>query len=244
MENKRMIEGRRPVLEALKAGTEITRILLQKGSHGGPIDEILELAKQHGITVEYWEKTQLDQRALSRNHQGIMGETLPYRYVAFEKLLEPRDEPPFLVMLDHLQDPYNLGALVRTAYAAGCHGLIIPERRAAEMTPAAVRSAAGAAEYLPIAQVVNLARALDQCKEAGMWVYGADMDGKSLYTTGDYKGPTVLVIGNEGEGLSRLIKEKCDHLLRLPMKGKVASLNASVAGALMLYEVFRQREGM
>jgi 23S rRNA (guanosine2251-2'-O)-methyltransferase len=245
MDEKRMIEGRRPVLEAMRAGSEITRILLQKGSGGKPVDEILALARENNVRVEYWDKPSLDKKAATRNHQGILAEVPPFRYAHFDELLKGKhDEPPFLVVLDHLQDPHNLGALVRTAYAAGCHGLIIPERRAAQMTPAAVRTAAGAAEYLPIATVVNLARCLEQCKEAGLWVYGADMEGESLYTQGDYKGGTVLVIGSEGEGISRLVKEKCDHLVRLPMKGRVASLNASVAGALLLYEVFRQRAGL
>jgi 23S rRNA (guanosine2251-2'-O)-methyltransferase len=244
MDEKRMIEGRRPVLEALRAGSSISRILLQKGSGGKPVEEVLALAKEQNIPVEYWDKGALDKRADTRNHQGIMAEVPPFRYAHFDELLAGRDgEPPFLVVLDHVQDPHNLGALVRTAHAAGCHGLVIPDRRAAQMTPAAVRTAAGAAEYLPVAQVVNIPRCLDQCKEAGLWVYGADMEGESLYTRGDYKGGTVIVIGNEGEGLSRLVREKCDHRVRLPMKGQVASLNASVAGALLLYEVYRQREG-
>lgn len=244
MEEKRMIEGRRPVLEALRAGTKVTRILLQKGSHGGPLDEILALAKENGIPVEYRDKNALDKRAATRNHQGIMAETQPFRYTPFDELLAVRDGGvPFLVILDHIQDPHNLGALIRTAYAAGCHGVVIPERRAAEMTPAAVRTAAGAAEYLRVAKVVNLARCLEQCKDAGLWVYGADMDGDISYTEGDYRSGTALVIGSEGEGLSRLVREKCDRLVRLPMKGSVASLNASVAGALVIYEVYRQREG-
>ncbi|HZK24443.1 MAG TPA: 23S rRNA (guanosine(2251)-2'-O)-methyltransferase RlmB [Oscillospiraceae bacterium] len=244
MEEKRMIEGRRPVMEALRAGSKITRILLQKGTHGGPLTEILALAQTKEIPVEYWDKQALDKKAVTRNHQGILAETPPFAYTPFEQLLvKKNDEHPFLVILDHLQDPHNLGALIRTAYAAGCDGLVIPERRAAQMTPAAVRTAAGAAEYLPVARVVNIARCLEECKQAGLWLYGADMDGKSLYTKGDYQGPMALVIGSEGAGLSRLTKEKCDFLVRLPMQGAVASLNASVAGALLLYEVYRQRQG-
>ena len=243
MEEKRIIEGRRPVMEALSAGTEITCIMLQKGSRGKPIDDILALAKEYSVKVEYWDKAALDKRATTRNHQGVMAQTLPFRYTPFADILAKAGKPPFLVMLDHIQDPHNLGALIRTAYAAGCDGIIIPERRAAQMTPAAVRTAAGAAEYLPIARVVNLARCLDECKDAGLWVYGADMAGESVYTAENYKSATVLVIGSEGEGLARLIKEKCDHLVQLPMRGKVASLNASVAGALLMYEVYRQREG-
>lgn len=245
MEEKRMIEGRRPVLEALRAGTQITRILVQKGTHGEPVAEIISLAAAGNVPVEYWEKSALEKRALTRNYQGVLAETPPFHYTPFEELISvKREEPLFLVILDHIQDPHNLGALIRTAYAAGCHGVVIPERRAVQMTPVAVRTAAGAAEYLPVAKVVNLARCVDACKAAGLWVYGADMDGEALYTAGDYKGATALVIGGEGEGISRLVKEKCDHIMRLPMKGEVASLNASVAGALIMYEVFRQRAGL
>lgn len=245
MEEKRMIEGRRPVLEALRAGTQITRILVQKGTHGEPVAEIISLAAAGNVPIEYWEKSALEKRALTRNYQGVLAETPPFQYTSFEELISvKREEPLFLVILDHIQDPHNLGALIRTAYAAGCHGVVIPERRAVQMTPVAVRTAAGAAEYLPVAKVVNLARCVDACKAAGLWVYGADMDGEALYTAGDYKGATALVIGGEGEGISRLVKEKCDHIMRLPMKGEVASLNASVAGALIMYEVFRQRAGL
>lgn len=245
MGQKRIIAGRRPVWEAIKAGTKIERLLLQKGARGKQIEEIVDICQKEGIPVAYRDKSELDKLASTRNHQGIMAEAAPFRYTPFTKLLAAKEgEAPFLLILDHLQDPQNLGALVRTAYAAGCHGVVIPERRAAEVTPAAVKASAGAVEYLPIAKVVNLARCLEECKEAGLWVYGADMDGEILYTEGDYKGPLALVIGSEGRGLSRLLKEKCDYLVRLPMKGRLASLNASVAGALLLYEVFRQREGL
>ncbi|NLM51752.1 MAG: 23S rRNA (guanosine(2251)-2'-O)-methyltransferase RlmB [Firmicutes bacterium] len=245
MGQKRVIEGRRPVLEAISAGTKIERIFLQKGARGKQIEEIKEFCRKQGIPLVYREKNELDKLAITRNYQGVLAEVPPFRYTPFAELLEhKKGEAPFLLILDHLQDPQNLGALVRTAYAAGCHGVVIPERRAAEVTPAAVKASAGAVEHLPIAKVVNLARCIEQCKEAGLWVYGADMDGEILYTDGDYKGPTALVIGSEGRGLGRLIKEKCDYLVRLPMKGRLASLNASVAGALLLYEVYRQREGV
>ncbi|NLP36380.1 MAG: 23S rRNA (guanosine(2251)-2'-O)-methyltransferase RlmB [Firmicutes bacterium] len=245
MGQKRMIEGRRPVVEAINAGTNIKRVLLQKGARGRQVEEIVALCRRQGIPVIYRDKHDLDKLAATGNHQGVMAEVPPFKYTPIAELLEPkRGEAPFLLILDHLQDPQNLGALVRTAYAAGCHGVVIPERRAAEITPAVVRASAGAVEYLPVAKVVNLARCIEQCKEAGFWVYGADMDGELLYTEGDYKGPVALVIGSEGKGLGRLVKEKCDFLVRLPMKGKLASLNASVAGALLLYEVYRQREGL
>ncbi|NLZ93576.1 MAG: 23S rRNA (guanosine(2251)-2'-O)-methyltransferase RlmB [Firmicutes bacterium] len=244
MEGKRMLTGRRPVLEALRAGTNIERIFVQKGSHGEAITEILSAAQEKAIPVEYCEKSFFIKNAGRGNHQGVMAVTPPFAYAPFEELLTGRaGEAPFLVILDHLQDPHNLGALVRTAYAAGCHGLVITQRRAAQMTEAAIRTAAGAAEYLPIARVVNVARCIEACKKAGLWIYGADMHGESLYTAGDYKGPVALVIGSEGAGLSRIVKEKCDFLVRLPMQGAVASLNASVAGALLIYEVYRQRAG-
>ncbi|MBS4031705.1 MAG: 23S rRNA (guanosine(2251)-2'-O)-methyltransferase RlmB [Clostridiales bacterium] len=244
MEEKRTIEGRRPVLEALRAGTPITGLLLQKGSHGKPVEEILALAKQGNIPVRFLDKSSLEKLAATRNHQGVLAETEPFSYTPFSDLIKGIEgEAPFLLILDHVQDPHNLGAIMRSAHAAGCHGLVIPERRAVQVTPAVVRTAAGAAEHLPVARVVNLARCLEECKSAGIWVYGADMNGDNLYTAGDYRGAVALVIGAEGSGLSRLIKEKCDHLVKLPMKGRLASLNASVAGALLLYEVYRQREG-
>jgi len=244
MEEKRLIAGSRPVWEALQAGTAVSRIIVQQGLRSRAVTEIVTAAKARQIAVEYWPKNAMDKRDAG-NHQGVIAEVPPFRYTPFEELLAARrDEPPFLVVLDHLQDPHNVGAIVRTAYAAGCHGLILPERRAAGMTPAAVRTSAGAAEYLPVARVVNVARCLEQCREAGMWIYGADMDGELLYTEGDYKGPLVLVIGSEGEGLGRLVKEKCDYLVRLPMQGRIKSLNASVAAGLLMYEVYRQRAGL
>ncbi|HHU31031.1 MAG: 23S rRNA (guanosine(2251)-2'-O)-methyltransferase RlmB [Bacillota bacterium] len=245
MEDGMMIAGRRPVLETLKAGTDVRRLFLQKGTRGDIIREILDLARERNLAVSFREKSFFSRHAPVRNHQGVMAEVQPFRYASFEQLLENKGtEPLFLLILDHIQDPQNLGALVRTAYAAGCHGLILPERRAAEMTPAAIRAAVGAAEHLPVARVVNLARCLDECKAAGLWVYGADAEGKLLYTTGDYKEPVALVIGSEGKGLSRLVREKCDFLVRLPMKGKLSSLNAAAAGAVLCYEVLRQREGL
>ncbi|NLZ38544.1 MAG: 23S rRNA (guanosine(2251)-2'-O)-methyltransferase RlmB [Firmicutes bacterium] len=244
MEGKRILTGRRPVLEALRAGTKIESIFVQKGSRGEVITEILTAAQKKAIPVEYCEKSFFTSKAGKSNHQGVMAIAPPFVYTPFEQLLAGRaGEAPFIVILDHLQDPHNLGALVRTAYAAGCHGLVIPQRRAAQMTEAAIRTAAGAAEYLPISRVVNIARCLEECKKVGFWVYGADMQGECLYTAVDYKGPVALVIGSEGAGLSRIVKEKCDFLVRLPMQGKVASLNASVAGALLIYEVYRQRAG-
>ncbi|MBS4023537.1 MAG: 23S rRNA (guanosine(2251)-2'-O)-methyltransferase RlmB [Dethiobacter sp.] len=245
MDTKRMIEGRRPVLEALLAGTAISRIICQQGTTGTPLAEIEKLAKQQNIPLVFMEKAALDRLSVTRNHQGVLAEAVPFVYTPLAELLNGRDgEPPFLLVLDHLQDPHNLGALLRSAYAAGCHGIIIPERRAAQVTPAAVKTAAGAAEHLPVARVVNVARCLEECKQAGLWVYGAEMAGDRLYTEGDYRGGTVLVVGAEGSGLSRLVSEKCDFLVQLPMKGKLASLNASVAGALLLYEVYRQRLGL
>jgi len=243
MGEKLLVRGRRPVLEALRAGTEISRLFLQKGTHGTIVEEILRLARQSGIPVEFKDKQDLARMAATHSHQGVLAETASFNYTPFHRLLVPQDgRPGFLLVLDHLQDPHNLGALVRTAYAAGCHGLVIAERRAVQITPAVVRAASGATLHLPVAQVVNVAGCLEECKEAGWWVYGADMTGETAYTNADYRGNTVLVLGSEGKGLSRLVREKCDMLLRVPMKGSLASLNVSVAGALLLYEVLRQRE--
>ncbi len=245
MEDKRIIEGRRPVLEALRAGAGISRVIFQRGGAGKPLPEIETLARQQDIPIVYVEKAALDKLSATRNHQGVMAEAVPFIYTPFPELLGGKhDEPPFLLILDHLQDPHNFGALLRTAYAAGCHGVVIPERRAVQVTTSVVKTAAGAAEHLPVARVVNLARCLEECKEAGLWLYGADMAGGSLYTECDYRGGTALVIGSEGGGLSRLVREKCDFQVKLPMKGKLASLNASVAGALLLYEVYRQRAAL
>jgi len=217
--------------------------VLQKGASGKPLEQIRELARQNNVPIICLEKNALEKLTVTRNHQGVLAEASPFFYTPFDQLLTgKRNEAPFLLVLDHLQDPQNLGALLRSAYAAGCHGAVIPERRAAQVTTAAVKAAAGAADNIPVAKVVNLPRCLDECKEAGMWIYGADMSGEILYTDGDYHSGTVLVVGSEGTGLGRLVKEKCDHLIKLPMKGKMTSLNASVAGALMLYEVFRQRQ--
>lgn len=243
MGEKLLVGGRQPVLEALSAGTEISRLFLQKGTHGNIVDEILRLARQSGIPVELKDRQTLERLAPAHNHQGVLAETVAFGYTPFHRLLEQQDDrPAFLLVLDHLQDPHNLGALIRTAYAAGCQGLVIAERRAAQVTAAVVRTACGATLHLPVARVVNVARCLEECREAGWWIYGADMAGETLYTAADYRGNTVLVLGSEGKGLSRLVKEKCDLLLRVPMKGQLASLNVSVAGALLLYEVLRQRE--
>jgi len=238
----RIIEGRQPVLEALRGGVDVSRLLLQKGAGGKPVEEILSLARRNSVPVVWLEKAAFDRRSTSCSHQGVMAEAAPFVYVAFHDLLVGREgEKPFILVLDHLQDPHNLGALLRSAYAAGCHGVVIPERRAVQVTPTVEKAAAGTAALIPVAKVVNIARCLDECKEAGLWAHGADMSGEDLYTDGDYRGGTAIVIGGEGGGLSRLVREKCDRLVRLPMKGQLASLNASVAGALLLYEVYRQR---
>lgn len=243
MGEKLLVGGRQPVLEALRAGTEISRLFLQKGTHGAIVEEILRLARQSGIPVEFKDKQALWRMSSTPNHQGVLAETVSFSYTPFHRLLEQQDNRPgFLLVLDHLQDPHNLGALMRTAHAAGCQGLVIAERRAAQVTPAVVRTACGATLHLPVARVVNVARCLEECKAAGWWIYGADMAGETLYADADYRGNIVLVLGSEGKGLSRLVKEKCDLLLKVPMKGRVASLNVSVAGALLLYEVLRQRE--
>lgn len=245
MERKRAIKGRRPVLEALQAGTPVNKVFVQKGLATKPLPEIRELARQMNIPVSEVGKEILDRLAGGGNHQGVVAEAVDFHYARLDELLSGhRDEAPFLLALDHLEDPRNFGALLRTAYAAGCHGAIIPERRAVQVTPTVAKASAGATERLPVARVVNLVRTLEECKKAGLWVYGADMEGEILYTEGDYRSGTVIVIGGEGKGLSRLVRETCDRTVRIPMKGEMSSLNASVAGALLLYEVLRQRSGL
>lgn len=240
------IYGRHPVLEALRSGTRITGIFLAQGQkESGPVAEIMAAAKVAGVRVEW-----LPKGALARlvepdaNHQGVVAELPPFRYSSVEAILAraaQRSEPPFLLLLDGIQDVHNLGALLRTAEAAGVHGAILPERRAASVTPTVYKSSAGAVNYLPIAQVTNLTQTMKQLQAQNLWFVGLDMAGEQLYHQANLKGPLGIVVGAEGRGLGRLVAESCDFLVQLPMRGQVDSLNASVAGAILIYEALRQR---
>lgn len=230
------------MLEALRSGRELNRIMVARGA-GGSVDEILHLARKAGVPVQRVERARLDALARSRAHQGVLAWGSPRAYVEVEDILRrarARSEPPLVLVLDGIQDPRNFGALLRTAEATGVHGAIIPKRRAAPLTPAAGKASAGAVEHLPVARVPNLARVLEELKEEGLWVVGAEAGGRVPWEV-DLAGPLALVIGGEGRGMGRLVREKCDILVGLPMLGHVSSLNAGAAAAAILYEAIRQK---
>ncbi len=237
-----MIWGRHPVLEALKAGRPCQRLVIAQGSHGPAIDEIFALAKQAGIPFDVQERTLLD-RAAGPQHQGVIAHLAARAYASFEEILIGLDlRTAFLVFLDGIQDPHNLGAIIRSAHAVGADAVVIQERGAAGLTGAAARASAGAIEHLPVCRVNNLGRALALAKETGLWITGLAPDGERSFTEVDFKGPCGLVVGSEGAGLRRLVREGCDFVVQIPMgRAQIGSFNASVAAGLVLYEVFRQR---
>jgi len=231
------------VREALRGGRPINKILMAKESNAGPLQEIFALAREKGILVQRVERHGLNKFVAETSHQGVIALVSPKAYVAVEDIIEAVQpgEEPFLILLDEISDPHNLGAILRTADAAGVHGVIIPRRRSAPLTPTVAKSSAGAIEYVPVARVANIAQTIEILKKRGIWLVGADAGGRELYWDVRLDGPLALVIGGEDKGLGRLVKEKCDSLVRLPMLGQVNSLNASVAAALLAYEVVRQR---
>lgn len=238
------IEGRIPVLEALRAGREINKLLVAKGAREGSIREVLAVARKAGIIVQEVDRERLDAMAQGRNHQGVIALAASHRYYSLDEILEraaASGEDPLLLVLDGIEDPQNLGSLLRTADAAGVHGLVIPERRAVGLTETVAKVSAGAVEYVPVARVTNIGRTLDELKEKGFWVVGTHQDARELYYEARLTGPLAVVIGSEGKGMGRLVAEKCDFTVRLPMQGHVTSLNAAVAGAILIYEVRRQR---
>jgi 23S rRNA (guanosine2251-2'-O)-methyltransferase len=244
---REILYGRQPLRETLRAGRRTVFKLLQaRGLQPtGIVGEILALAKRANVAVQVVDRQNLDKLGGGANHQGLAAEVSGYPYVALEELLEAASqagEPPFLLLLDHVQDPQNLGSLLRTAEAVGVHGVVLPRRRAAGVTPAAVRASAGAAEHVRVAQVTNLVRSMGTLKANGVWLAGLEaLPDSLLYTEADLRGALGLVVGSEGQGLARLVRETCDYLIRLPLHGEVTSLNAAVAGAVALYEVLRQR---
>lgn len=236
--------GRNPVLEILKTDKEIEKILVAKGQLKGSINKIVALAKDMNIVVQYVDKKKLDQVSQGGNHQGVAALISPYRYSSMDEILNKAkklQEPPFLLILDGIEDPYNLGSIIRTAECSGVHGIIIPKRRSAHVTETVYKSSAGAVEHMLIAKVNNLSNTIDELKEKGLWIYGAHMEGKDKYFEVDLTGAVALVIGSEGKGISRFVKEKCDFLLNIPMVGKISSLNASNAASILMYEVVRQK---
>lgn len=241
MENK--IEGRNAVLEALRAGKPIDKLYVLDGCPDGPVRTIIREAKKGDTIINYVKKERLDQLSETGHHQGVIAMAASYEYATVEDILEKareKGEAPFIFVLDNIEDPHNLGAMIRTANLAGAHGVIIPKRRAVGLTPTVARTSAGAINYTPVAKVTNLKQTMEQLKKEGMWFVCADMDGTPYYQM-DLKGPMGLVIGNEGEGVSRLIKETCDFVASIPMKGDIDSLNASVAAGVLAYEIVRQR---
>ncbi|HZK35009.1 MAG TPA: 23S rRNA (guanosine(2251)-2'-O)-methyltransferase RlmB [Bacillota bacterium] len=237
------IEGKNPVLEALKSGRTIEKLLIAKGSDEGSIREIIGKARARKLVIQEVDRARLDGLSQSGAHQGIIAYVTPYDYVGLDDILrlaEERQEDPLIIILDEITDPHNLGAIIRTAESCGAHGVVIQKRRSVGLTPAAIKASAGAVEYLPVAKVTNTVAAIEDLKSKGLWIAGADMDGE-LYTGQDLKGPMALVIGSEGAGVGRLVKEKCDFIVRIPQRGKVEALNASVAAGVLMYEVVRQR---
>jgi 23S rRNA (guanosine2251-2'-O)-methyltransferase len=244
MEDNEIRVGRRPVLEILRAKQPVNRIVLTRGARDESLREIRKLAREQGVPIVEADKAYLDRQAGSLNHQGVLAWVAPRGYVEVEDLLElarSKGEPPWLVALDGLEDPQNLGSILRTVEGVGAHGVIIPKRRSVQLNATVARTSAGAVDLVPVARVANLAQTLDKLKEHGCWVIGGSGEADKLYTEVDYTGGLVLVIGGEGTGIGRLIAEKCDILVRLPMCGQLNSLNASVAAGVFLYEVLRQK---
>ncbi|MCH5187149.1 MAG: 23S rRNA (guanosine(2251)-2'-O)-methyltransferase RlmB [Oscillospiraceae bacterium] len=238
------IEGRNPVAEAIKSGRQIDKIYVRRGDKQGSIIPLIREAKRRGIIVSEVDASKLNEMSETGNHQGVIAQVPPMDYAEVDdilKIAEERGEPPFIVILDRIADPHNLGSVIRTANCAGVHGVIISRHDSAPVTAVAAKASAGAVEFTPVARVNNLARTIDDLKKKGIWVTGADAAGdRSLYEA-DLAGPVAIVIGSEGEGISRLVAEKCDFLVKIPMRGNVNSLNASVAAALMIYEAAKKR---
>ena len=233
------LEGKNTILEALKANHPMNRIYLEKDSKDTVLPKIFALARQQDIVVSYLEKTRLDQMSMTRNHQGVIADVAPFAYVQAQDILDrakEKNQPPFIVILDGITDPNNLGSMIRTAECAGVHGIILPKRRSASLSPVVAKVAAGAAEHIPIARVTNLTRTIEQLKEAGLWIIGTDVQGNTVYDQFDYKGALAVVIGSEGEGISRLVRESCDVLLKIPMYGEINSLKAAEACGMIVFQ--------
>lgn len=237
------IEGRNAVIEAYRSGRTIDKLFILDGCQDGPVMTIKREAKKQNTLVKYVTKERLDQMSETGKHQGVIAYAAAYEYAEVEDILlaaREKNEPPFLFLLDNIEDPHNLGAMIRTANLAGAHGVIIPKNRAVGLTAVVARTSAGALNYTPVAKVTNLSKTIEELKKEGIWFVCADMDGTCMYEL-DLKGPIGLVIGSEGEGVGRLVKEKCDFKASIPMKGNIDSLNASVAAGVLAYEIVRQR---
>ena len=237
------IEGRNAVIEAYRAGKTIDKLFLLDGCQDGPIRTVLREAKKTDTIINFVKKERLDQMSETGKHQGVIAYSAAYEYGTIEEMLaqaEEKGEAPFLILLDNIEDPHNLGSILRTANQVGAHGVIIPKRRAVGLTATVAKASAGAINYTPVAKVTNLSKTIEELKEKGLWFVCGDMGGESMYQL-DLKGPIGLVIGNEGDGVSRLVREKCDFVASIPMFGDIDSLNASVAAGVLSYEILRQR---
>ncbi|MCR5791624.1 MAG: 23S rRNA (guanosine(2251)-2'-O)-methyltransferase RlmB [Lachnospiraceae bacterium] len=237
------LEGRNVVLEAFRAGKTIDKLFVLEKCQDGPINTILREARKTDAIINFVKKERLDQMSETGKHQGVIAFAAAYEYADIEdifKIAEEKGEPPFIILLDNIEDPHNLGAIIRTANLAGAHGVIIPKRRAAGLTATAAKASAGAINYTPVAKVTNIGNTIEDLKKRGLWFVCADMDGEVMYNL-DLKGPIGLVIGNEGNGVGKLVKEKCDMIAKIPMKGDIDSLNASVAAGVLSFEIVRQR---
>ncbi len=237
------VEGRNPVIEAFRSGKTVDKLFVLDGCQDGPVKTILREAKKQETTIYYVAKERLDQMSQTHHHQGVIAICAAYTYAEVEDILEAaraKGEDPFIILLDGIEDPHNLGAILRTANLAGAHGIIIPKNRAVGLTPTVAKVSAGAINYTPVARVTNIAATIESLKKEGIWFACADMGGELMYRL-NLKGPMGLVIGNEGSGVSRLVKEKCDYIASIPMKGDIDSLNASVAAGVLAYEIVRQR---
>ena len=238
------VEGRNSVTELLKSGKDINKLYVQKGEKHGSINEIIKLAKQNKVVITELDRAKLDQMSESHNHQGVIAIVPPYEYCDVDEILEyakSKNESPFILILDGIEDPHNLGSIIRTAECSGVHGIIIPKRRSIQVNATVNKTSAGAAQYVKVARVNNLTETIKYLKENDVWIYGTDIEGKCYYNEQKYNGGVAIVIGSEGFGMSRLVKENCDFLVKIPMVGKINSLNASVSAGILMYEVFNQR---
>ena len=238
------VEGRNSVTELLKSGKDINKLYVQKGEKHGSINEIIKLAKQNKVVITELDRAKLDQMSESHNHQGVIAIVPPYEYCDVDDILEyakSKNESPFVLILDGIEDPHNLGSIIRTAECSGVHGIIIPKRRSVQVNATVNKTSAGAAQYVKVARVNNLTETIKYLKENDVWIYGTDIEGKCYYNEQKYNSGVAIVIGSEGFGMSRLVKENCDFLVKIPMVGKINSLNASVSAGILMYEVFNQR---
>ena len=238
------VEGRNSVTELLKSGKDINKLYVQKGEKHGSINEIIKLAKQNKVVITELDRAKLDQMSESHNYQGVIAIVPPYEYCDVDDILEyakSKNESPFVLILDGIEDPHNLGSIIRTAECSGVHGIIIPKRRSVQVNATVNKTSAGAAQYVKVARVNNLTETIKYLKENDVWIYGTDIEGKCYYNEQKYNGGVAIVIGSEGFGMSRLVKENCDFLVKIPMVGKINSLNASVSAGILMYEVFNQR---